>query len=508
MMSDISVLLLDTIRYLKFSEDSNKKTLAESVKEFVEEDFNEHAEPNPAARFYYTILVAIMDGQIDIDNQSDVSYALLKYKDAPAVKNDPDILEQLKMILNSDKQETSKKINNIARRIKNYLLWAKGNKSIKNINSKNFRIKGTDDEEKQKDILNDILLHAKELVKSHEASVGDYVSDSTDFIDMANKDSIKSAIEKHREKRQMHKFKTGLQGLNEILDGGFDQGEFAGFGALSHHFKSEFLMSLARWICVHNSPGVPVEYIPTVVFISLENEIFENLVKWFRTAYVNAFHTSPDDLSDDEVVDYMTEVYAKKGFRLLVFRRIGEEFGWREFAQLIEELEHAGYYIVSCLFDYMSLMKLPDEGANDAKRFQNMLGYARDFANHKNIFTATGLQLSGEAEGIANSGQAYIAKKFNGSHLADCKAAKRELDCLFFLHIEKNHDKIPFLTIAWNKRRYYNPPKKQFTAYQFTDTGLMDDIGGEDQSIDDIYVGRAKTSNAKKQSDDYEDIII
>lgn len=507
MMSDISVLLLDAIRFLKFSNDPIKYQLATQVKEHAEEEFKDKSEHDEVCSLYYKILCDVLNGDLDITGgNGDASYAILKYKNHQGAKNNPEAVDKLKDILVATDEQSTKKVNNIQRRIKNHLVWAKGNKTIKQLNKQNWKVQATEDEEAQDELLNSVLQHAKDLVKVHETSVGGSSADkSVDFIDMSSEDSIRKAIEKHKEKRMKQKFKTGLHGLNEMLEGGLDKGEFAGFAALSHHYKSGFLMNLARWICVHNSPGVPPDFIPTVVFISFENEIYENTMEWFRSAYQNTFHTKPEDLTDEQIVEYVTEVYSRKGFRLLVFRRIGAEFGMDEYEALMQELEEAGHYVVASLLDYMQLMKLPEVGDNNAKRFQNLASRMRDHSNHNGILTATGLQLHGEAEQIANSGQTYVVKRFNGGHLADCKAVKRELDLLLFLHIEKNHNDVPFLTIKWDKRRYYNPPQKKFVAYPFTATGIMDDIGGEDQSVNDIY---AEDSSAGEATDLDEEITI
>lgn len=486
MMSDLSALILNVICFFRHSDNPIRHKLAQQAREHAEAEFEESEELDEEVRLYYDVLVDIIEGNIDIDNTSDLSHTLVNYQTHRAVKQNPDVLEQLKTVLNGGTM-SNQKLGKMEKDITNHILWAKGNRTIRKMNSKSWKAGAARDDTKKDMLLREIKQHAEDLQQMYADNTGGRVDKTVDFIDMSDEGSVRNAVETHRARKKVEKIKTGLQGLNRVLEGGIDKGEFGAFAALSHNYKSGLLMSLARWTCIHNSPGTSKGVIPTVVFISLENEIFQNTMEWFRSAYVNAFHKWPEGLSDDEIIKYITDVYSKRGFRLLVFRRLGENFGIDELVQLKDELERSGYRIVEWLIDYMHLMKLPESDVNQAKAYQNLYSQMRDLANHENQTVLTGLPLKDDATMLADSGQTYIVKRFTGGHIADSKAVKRELDLLMFMHIEENQHGVPHLTFCWNKRRYYNPPKEKFTAYPFTATGIMDDINGNDKSVSDIY---------------------
>jgi hypothetical protein len=130
-----------------------------------------------------------------------------------------------------------------------------------------------------------------------------------------------------------------------------------------------------------------------------------------------------------------------------------------------------------------------DGSMNDAKRLQMLFNRVGNYGKHKGMTTITGVQLDGAAERLAAEGVTNVVKKFSATHIADCKGIKRELDVLAFMHKEVNHLGVPYLTIKLDKHKYVHGTSQSqtYTAYRFTATGIMDDIGGKDMSVSNIY---------------------
>lgn len=475
-----------------YSTTEETKRLTNAVLEvYDEESVTDSQMKDPRTQLYINILREINSSDVDLTNKAEMAACILKFKHSPAVDKDPEILDTIKQIFSDREFITQRRITNMQKSIRNWVLWVKGNSALRKMFGMSQQCSATTNKIKQDLLLNEILSHARELTKTYESDAL-MESSTIDFIDMSCKQSVRKGLTSYQDRRNNKAWKSGLQGINRMFGslGGLAPGEFVGYAALSHHYKSGILMDWARWIATYNTPGTMHGKIPIIVFFSLENEVYQNMMAWFRAAYANAFKQSCEHLSNDEVIDYVTEVYSKNGFRLLVFREMGEIFSYEDYISKIEQLRSQNYHIIASIIDYITLMSTGNVmGMNDAKKIQILCNKIGNYGNHHGMTTVTGLQLGTLAEELAASGVTNVVKRYGAAHLADCKGAKREFDVLIFMHKEINHLGIPYLTMKLDKHRYVNdtPPKDRYCAYPFTEMGIMDDINGEDRSVKDIY---------------------
>lgn len=463
---------------------------------------------SPLNLLYVKLLRDISVGNLDLSNRAEASSVLLKYQDDKAFESNKVTFKELQNLLLPDVLPAPQKIRVLFNRVKNNITFFKTNNRIRKMLLSSQRVGSEDDIEKQNALFKEILSAAESLrtdieddslEESHEIS-------QVDEIDMNDPVSIKKALLAERKKRSDSKLVFGLQGLNRMMGPprGVSPGESMAIAARSHNYKSGMLMDIARWICMYNKPPETNGKTPVVLFISLENEIASNLMDWFRRAYANIYHKRPSGFKDDEIVEYVQRQFNKNGFRLMVFRRMGESFGYREFVDLVEKIEKDNCKVIASIVDYITLCKRCAEdvktGVNDAKLIQLLVERFRDYCGHKDMLFVTGLQLETEAARLASSGQTGIVRKYSEFHLAECKGSKRSFDILLFMEIEHNHQGIPYLTIAWNKHRgVITDAEDKYTAYRFIndEIGIPDDINGPDQSVKDIY---AETDNSSEQT--------
>lgn len=443
------------------------------------------------SHLYMSILSEMKKSELDPNNPAEVAAIMLKFQHNPDIVKNPHIVENInKIFINRDKI-SDRRINHLKRRIKNWIVWTKTNTHIRKVFGKSQQAASTADPMKQDLYISEMLQNAKDLVTACESREGGFVNAPIEHIDMTCPISVRKGLEAHENKRGARAIlKSGLQGYNRMLGGGNARGEFGAVAALSHHYKSGFLMDLARWIAIHNKPLPSDTGIPTIVFTSLENEVYENLMMWFRAAYENLTgEDCPKDMSVDDIINYVTEVYSRNGFKLVVYRKIGELFGYEDWVKLHTDLEASGHQIVASILDYITLMNSGDSHSNDAKKLQVLGNRIGNYGNHHGFLTVTGLQLNGEAEILASSGQVNIVKRYGAAHLADCKGFKKELDFLIYLHIETNHMGVKYLTMKLDKHKYVHdtPEEYKYCAYRFTPHGIVDDINGECKAVYNIY---------------------
>ena len=466
------------------------------VKMFDDLSKDERTMMSPMNVLYVKLLREISTGNLDLSNRAEASSVLLKYQDDKAFETNKVSFKELQNLLMPDQLPAPQKIRTLFNRVKNNLAFCKSNNRIRRMLLTAQKVASEDDVEKQTALFKEILASAEELksdIEEDPAGESDEVT-QVDEIDFNDPKSLIKALAAQRKKRSDSKIVFGLQGLNRMMgpNGGASYGESMAVAARSHNYKSGLLMDIARWICMYNKPPDCGGKEPVVLFISLENEIAENMIGWYRSAYNNIYKRPPDGLKDEEVVEFVSRAFRKNGFHFLCLRRMGETFGYREFVEEVEKIEKGNCKVVVSIIDYITLAKHSpeDKAYNDARQIQLLVERFRDYCGHKDMFFVTGLQLETEAARLASSGQTNIVRRYNESHLADCKGSKRSLDILLFLELENNHKGNTYLTVAWNKHRgVVTDSKDKYTAYRFVndDIGIPDDINDKDASVADIY---------------------
>lgn len=502
-------IYLNTLCLAAYAPGPTSKKFVDAVIQMYEETSKEEKTMmNKANNLYIRILKDISSGELNLSNKSEVAGLMLKFADDPAAIEDNRKLQDLQTLLNNTEPISDSRIKSLVKKIRNQIVYTKSNRKLRRMIGMSQQVASTSDIERQDLTLNELLEAAKELQSSWtETEMEDAIAPPIDQIDLTNSSSILKAVVAQKKKRLEKGIKFGLQGFNRLFGPRQEAayGEFVAICARSHHYKSGILMDIARWIVTLNDPPDTGGLTPVVLFISLENEIYENLMSWFRSAYVNAYRKDVCGLSDEEIVEYVSRTYSKRGFKMMVFRRMGEAFGYKEFVELVDGIEKNGCKVVATILDYITLCKRcpEDKAMNDAKQIQLMGERYHNYANHRDMFLATGLQMDTEAGRLASNGQTNVVKRYGEAHLADCKGLKREFDVMIFQEIETNHRGIPYLTWAWNKHRYENntPPEWKYSAYRFGKLGIFDDLGGADLSVSDIYADdRPEDEEAVKAS--------
>ena len=451
---------------------------------------------SPMNVLYVKLLREISAGNLDLSNRAEASSTLLKYQDDRAFENNRISFTELQNLLLPEVLPAPQKIRVLFNRVKNNLAFFKTSNRIRKMLITAQKVGSEDDVEKQTALFKDILASAESLKNEIEddSLEEDNAITQVDEIDMSDPTSIKKALMAQHKKRNGTTIRFGLQGLNRMMgpSRSVSYGESLVFAARSHHYKSGILSDVTRWICTYNKPPDTGGKTPVVLFISLENEIAENLMDLYKKLFISTYHKSPAGLKDDEIVEFVLRKLSVNGFKLLMFRRMGEAFGFREYVDMVEKIEKNNCKVVATILDYVTLCHRCREDAqyNDPKQLQLMFARFKDFCAHRDMLFCTGLQLETEASKLAASGQSNIVKKYNESHLSDCKSLKKECDILIFMEIEHNHRGIPWLTMKIDKHRYVHdtPPEDKYCAYQYLgDLGIMDDINDKDMSSKDIY---------------------
>ena len=488
-----SDVYLDTVCLLIYTSDEVSRALAGDVLKIFEEDAKENPiVDNPETRFWLGIIQDIVETKIDTSKAFEMSALLAKYRENPIAKANPVLIETLEEILEGRASIGNFRIDAMKNNINNYLIFYHTEKALKKATKLISRYPNVVNPDRQKEILDTVYTYAQAAVKAHEEAIAVDV-DQIDFVDFTDKNSVRKVLQVNKTRRESSILKFGLQGLNRMLDDkllGVKPGEFGCIISPSHHGKTYTLMNMARWVAMYNVPVVKTGFRPAIVFISLENELDENVNSWFRDAYINIFHKRPEGMTEDEMIDCVVSEYGKNGFSLLVFRRLANQFGFDEYQALIKKIQGANYQVIASFIDYITLMKVNElaGGATRALQLQQLVRDMKTFANHEQIMTMTAMQIDREGSRQLGGGNTYIVKKFSPANLADCSYAYHEFDICIFQALEEVQDQGRYLTMKMSKHRYtVINPNYSFCAWRFGPLGILDDVNGRDTGIQDIY---------------------
>ena len=440
-----------------------------------------------------------------LDKKTEYNKIILKIKSSPLAKKDKLLTDNVAEMLKQGMEQglSSKRELDLRRRLQNWCLISATNETLLSGLSLCRRY-NKNDENTNDLILANMLDKAHELTKIQETIIG--ATESIDELDFSSKTSMLESANKYAKRKKKNVIKLGWQGLNRMmgLNGGVCRGELVGFAAPSYNGKSLVLMKIARWATVHNKYELnDPSRIPTIVLISLENEVSDDYNDMSKEAYANAYHRPvPPDMTRDELIDINYKYYNECGNRLIV-KRFGEDFGYADLLKLIARLEMRNMEIVSLIIDYPALMKQEtNDKDNAAKTLERLFQKLLDLSHNKDIATFVGVQLDRTADKLVSQGEVCAVKKLTGDAIADAKGIKRALDVLIFQMIE-TIDGLSYLTFAWNKHRNNAPPplKDKFCAYRFDEMGILDDIGVQDIAIHDIYADAANVTKPKEEEE-------
>ena len=461
---------------------------------------------------FIDIIQDLINSDTNLDKKTERNRIILKVKSSPLAQKDKMVAENVaEMLKNGVESGISKqKEDLLIKRLQNWALISATNDRL--LEGLALCRKYIHTNETQNDlILMNMLDKASEITRVQDNIIG--VAEASDELDFSSKRSMEVNDIRYNSNKKNNVIRCGLQGLNNLLGAnkGFLRGELVGIGAPSYGGKTLTLMNIARWAAVLNKYELndPSKK-PMVIFVSLENSVSNNWHAMAKAAYVNANHRPlPEGISRDELIDLNYAYYNKLGNRLIMKKFEAQEFGFSDLLKMIAKYEMNGYEIVCIVIDYVALMKVDgNDKDNAAKDIEKLWQKLYDLAQTKDILIVSGIQLDSTADKLISSGVVCPVKMMSSASLSDCKGIKKPCSVLLFQLVETT-DEGSYMTWCIDKHRDANLPKKdeRFVAYRFIneDLGIMDDLGGKDMSIRDIY-GTSNQSEEAPQDDFFSNI--
>lgn len=449
---------------------------------------------------YIHLIREVMGMNININEPRDVEAFLLKFKSNPLVIKDPELYTTLKRIFTDKTEITKERYQYLVRKLSNSILWYDNTKGVKKMFGKLANGSFNATPEKQEAILQEMSALCSDIIKMNQGKLtngDDGDQNQARFLDFQDKTTIKRALSVFQKTSVANVFKTGLQAMNRAFGpcGGWKLGESIVFNALSFHGKTMSLLKMARWQVTLNKVTEDFKN-PTCIIYSLENETPQNLMLLFTEVYINLFGMlPPPDMNDEQIIDFCYREFSKHGWRLVIDRRLGAEFGFAELVANFEEYVRLGYTPLMCVIDYMNMLKkgnnsMGDEGVGNHLLLRDVYTNTCNYLKSRNCTLVTAHQLNRKAAEAVRQNPMGAVKKFSIDMLADGMDPQREIDVAFYQCKEFDATGRAFMTYKLDKHRYdtSTPDTDKYFAYMFNGPlGILDDLDKADTSTKNIY---------------------
>ena len=254
------------------------------------------------------------------------------------------------------------------------------------------------------------------------------------------------------------------------------------------------LLKMARWQVTHNKVTSDFKN-PTCIVYSLENETPQNTMMLFTELYINLKkETPPPDMAPEQIINFCYEHFRVHGWRLIVDRRLGAEFGFPELVANFEEYVRLGYTPLMGVIDYMNMLKKGtnnrEDGGGNHLLLRDIYTNTCNYLKSRNCTMVTAHQLNRKASEVVRQNPLGAVKKFDIGMLADGMDPQREIDVAIYQNKEFDSTGRAFMTYMMAKHRYdtETPDKDKYFAYMFQGSlGILDDIDGIDMSTTNIH---------------------
>ena len=240
-----------------------------------------------------------------------------------------------------------------------------------------------------------------------------------------------------------HYLQTGWQGMNKMLNGGFEDARLYNFIGATGGFKSGLLLNLMKQIKLYNkgrSHKDPTKR-PTILFLSQENNIWET----FLRIYGIFGGTDIKSHTPKEIIQIMK----KGGFSVvqddqdidIEFRYYGNmDISVPDIKGIVEELDNSGKEVICVIQDYIERLRPPMMSAEKRNALADISNQMHDLAIELDIPIITASQFNREGVAIIEEqrekGNTDIGRKVGTGNISESFGMLKNFDVNIAIVVE------------------------------------------------------------------------
>ena len=318
-------------------------------------------------------------------------------------------------------------------------------------------------------------------------------SRSENRFNLTDEDSFNIVMQEAAERAlsDSHYLQTGWQGLNKMLNGGFEDARVYNFIGATGGFKSGLLLNLMKQIKLYNKtrPHKDPTKRATILFISQENNIWETFLR------IYGIFGGTGRIKDHNIKEIFS-ILKKGGFCVveddmdidIEFRYYGNmDIGVADIRGMVQELDASGREVICIIQDYIERLR-PPMIQNSEKRNQlaDVSNQLHDLAVDLDIpiITASQFNRAGVSalEEAREKNQKDISKKVGTGNISESYGMLKNIDVNISIVIEYDLDEERYyLSFRALKFRGDDTDAIKYFLQPFVGKNskiqLMDDIG-------------------------------
>ena len=311
-------------------------------------------------------------------------------------------------------------------------------------------------------------------------------------------------------------WKTGMQGLNNMLGGGLEDARCYNFIGATGGFKSGLLLNLMKGIKLYNKGHEHKDPSkrPTILFISQENNIWETIARIFGIfgSTTNIRNYTPDQIM---------EILQSGGFGIVTddedidieFRYYGNmDIGVPDIKGIVDELESTGREVVVIIQDYVERLRPPNINADRRIQLNDVSNQMHDMAIDLDVPIVTASQFNrGGTETIEvmkASDKIDIGKNLGMKDISESYGMLKNFDANIGIVIEYDKKEEKFY-LSFRSLKYRGDDSNAITYFLQPFVGKNSKIQLQDDILCDVPVYRTTLADGLfgELSDDAETLM-
>lgn len=311
-----------------------------------------------------------------------------------------------------------------------------------------------------------------DIVKEFEAKVNEVQNefrrnrneDHTEMMFSLQPDQFEDVIKEtyKRAANPKKKLSTGMQGMNEMLGGGFESGRIYIYFGLPGEGKSSVVLNLMYQIKKYNRDFQckdPTKR-PCVVLLTMENTVEESIERLFSMS------TDRDCMTDFDVDSVMTMLKEdgeltlndRNPIDIIIKYKPTNSVDTGYMYTLCDDLEDQGYEVIAFFQDYIGRIRSSQHLSDTRLEYGAVTDDFKVFAQNKDIPVISVSQLNRDASKRIDDGRQSnkmdLVRALGRSNISESMLVLNNIDCGFMITPEYSSIGEKFLGIQRVKIRY------------------------------------------------------
>ena len=285
---------------------------------------------------------------------------------------------------------------------------------------------------------------------------------------------------------QYRKLQTGMQGLNKLIGGGFENTRAYLFIGMTGVGKSMTLLDIAYQIKKYNKGYIPKDptKTPCVVILSMENSVTETFQRLFQMAVggdVNLQNYTPDEimymlkttgelfLTDDSPIDIIIKFKPNRS----------EDTSY--LYTLTEDLEDEGYEVICMIQDHVKRMKATTGQTDVRLELGDVVNEMKTFAMIKDIPLITVSHVNRDGvrviDSSATSNKVDLTRMLGAAFIGESMLMLDNIDFGCILNVEYDEEGHKYAVFKGVKFRIQHDEEYICQPYEYdNDMKLQEDL--------------------------------